>query len=464
MQQAESGVGGTATLSGRAAEAVSSYHAALAADTELARETSEALVRAHHDRRLMMQGRLLCNVLRPRFLDASASNALGLAAAAIAGILERAGEAMLRSGGQLRSIGASDVEQEIWSIDPGYAGLTLTSRLDAFIAAGRIRFIEYNAESPAGIGYCDSLTEVFHRLPAMQRWVAHRGFEPQNARRRLWESLLAAYRQWGGTDTPRIAIVDWQDVPTKRDFELCAEYFRDQGAWVGISDPRALTYRRGQVFLGDDRITLVYRRVLLHELLARASDARALLYAYRDGAVCMVNSPRSKLLHKKTVFALLSEGALGVDLDHGERDLVETVIPWTRRLALGRTTLDGREIDLRQALIDDPERFAVKPVDDYGGKGVVLGWETDPEHWKRLVNNSPESAYIVQERVEVPQEEFPVYRDGSLHLESLSVDTDPLLFRGEMGSILTRMSGSALLNVTAGSGSTTPTFVLEEDG
>jgi uncharacterized circularly permuted ATP-grasp superfamily protein len=455
---------GIASLPGRAAEAATSYHSLLSANPRLAHDTVAALLAEHERRDLMIQGRLLCTVLRPRFLDASVSRTLATASHVIAGILERAGKEILSSASLLDMAGASEAEREIWAVDPGYAGLTLTSRLDAFIVDGQPRFIEYNAESPAGIGYCDSLTEVFESLPAMQAWVAGRRFARHHARRRLYDVLLAAYREWGGKDTPRIAIVDWQDVPTRRDFELCSEHFRERGAWVAITDPRSLEYRGGQAWLGNEPVSLIYRRVLLDELLDRAAEARPLLDAYHDGAVCMVNSPRSKLLHKKTLFAMLSEGTLGIELTSDEEDVVEANVPWTRRLVSGKTKYHGREVGLRELVANERERFTIKPVDDYGGRGVVMGWETDADSWRRIVDNTGDGVYIVQERVEVPREEFPMIRHGSVDLVPLWVDTDPLLFAGEMGCILTRMSGSALLNVTAGSGSTTSTLVFEEDG
>jgi hypothetical protein len=43
----------------------------------------------------------------------------------------------------------------------------------------------------------------------------------------------------------------------------------------------------------------------------------------------------------------------------------------------------------------------------------------------------------------------------------LAVDMDPYLFRGSVGGVLTRLSSSALLNVTAGSGSVVPTYIVE---
>jgi hypothetical protein len=43
----------------------------------------------------------------------------------------------------------------------------------------------------------------------------------------------------------------------------------------------------------------------------------------------------------------------------------------------------------------------------------------------------------------------------------LAVDLDPYLFDGRPGGSMTRLSSSALLNVTAGTGSLVPTYVVE---
>jgi hypothetical protein len=93
---------------------------------------------------------------------------------------------------------------------------------------------------------------------------------------------------------------------------------------------------------------------------------------------------------------------------------------------------------------------------------VVLGWETAPDAWEAALEAGLNHDYIVQERVPVPESAFPVWDDG-LRVLPLWLDTDPLLFRGKLGGILTRVSGSALLNVSAGSGSTAPTFILQDE-
>ena len=443
--------------------ASSTYDALLHSDLELARETHETLMRAEEEHGLIIHERPLCGVLRPRFLSSRRRDRLTALAEALARLLERIGMDILQSSHLLDLIGASDAERAIWAIEPGFQGLTLTSRLDSFMVDDQPRFIEYNAESPAGIAFCDILLDIFNRLPPVRRWRGPDDPQPLVGRDLLLQTLQDAYREWGGRDTPSVAIIDWRDVLTRRDFELAAAHFQAAGIPCVIADPRNLEYRSGRVWHGNQPVTLVYRRVLLHELLEKAAEADGLLRAYADGAVCVVNSPRSKLLHKKPIFALLSDPDLGLELSPEESALIAETIPWTRIVTTGSTTFRGRRVDLPQLLLDQPDRFAIKPFDDYGGRGVVLGWDTDSDVWAEQVERAVSGSYVAQERVDVPRESFPVWQAGRLDDVEFMLDTDPLLFRNRVGSILTRLSGSALLNVTAGSGSTTATFVLPEE-
>ena len=63
----------------------------------------------------------------------------------------------------------------------------------------------------------------------------------------------------------------------------------------------------------------------------------------------------------------------------------------------------------------------------------------------------------------LPSEIFPSYADGQLHLAGRIVDTAPFVFGGaHADGCLTRVSTATLVNVTAGGGSTVPTFVVEK--
>jgi len=109
------------------------------------------------------------------------------------------------------------------------------------------------------------------------------------------------------------------------------------------------------------------------------------------------------------------------------------------------------------------ERLVLKPNDDYGGAGIVLGWEVDGPAWDAAIGKATREPFIVQERIPLPSESFPSWADGGLVYADRIVDTAPFVFGGAYADgCLTRVSTATLVNVTAGGGSTVPTFVVEK--
>ena len=85
---------------------------------------------------------------------------------------------------------------------------------------------EYNAETPAGAGYNDALVASFADLPIMRAFGRRYEAMPLPARHGVLHVLLDAYETWAGRrELPRVAIVDWPEVPTRSEFVLFQEYF-----------------------------------------------------------------------------------------------------------------------------------------------------------------------------------------------------------------------------------------------
>ena len=103
----------------------------------------------------------------------------------------------------------------------------------------------------------------------------------------------------------------------------------------------------------------------------------------------------------------------------------------------------------------------LKPNDDYGGRGIVLGWQVTETEWAAAVQKAKELPYVVQERILLPTEPYPSMVDGRLQITDRMLDTAPYVFYGSfVDGCLTRLATQDLLNVTAGGGSTVPTFVV----
>ena len=427
---------------------LAAYHALLE-DGRLAAASAELLAEGQRERRLMFGERPLCVALRPQMLTRKRFDQAVAAAEGVYSALAALERAVLQDADLRQELGLEDEEERLAMADPGFKSSSPAVRLDSFFA-GQVRFVEYNAESPAGMAYSDNLAAIFAQLPVMKAFRKQFRGRFQPTRRRQLGAMLNAFRQWGKGARPVVAIVDWEGLPTAPEFEMFKTFFEEGGIKTVICDPRALEFRRGRLYAQSVPVNLVYRRVLTSELLRRVDGTSALCDAYVAGAVCVVNSFRAKLLHKKMSLALLSDPLYRRLYTQAQRAAIRRHIPWTRRV---RPEL-AEDISLRR------QKLVLKPNDEYGGKGVVLGWTVGQAEWEDAIEVALRESYVVQEAVEIPRVPFPVVLDGLQYID-LAVDLDPYLFDGRVGGFMTRVSAAALLNVTAGAGSVVPTFVLE---
>jgi uncharacterized circularly permuted ATP-grasp superfamily protein len=210
------------------------------------------------------------------------------------------------------------------------------------------------------------------------------------------------------------------------------------------------------------QIHVIYKRVLLSELVAHGGLDHPVVRAVRDHAVCMVNPFGCKILHKKASLAVLSDETNAHFFTADEQAAIERYIPWTRLLEERNTVYEGKEVDLLPFLVKNKDEFVIKPNDEYGGKGVVLGWEVNSEEWEAALKTALSEPSIVQKRVALPKIPYASWVDGSVEIYDRMIDTNPFIWYGSyVDGCLTRLSTVALLNVTAGGGSTVPTFIVE---
>lgn len=446
-------------------DAIDEYHELL--DVELAAESQDRLDDQLQRRGLYFGNRALCTVLRPRFLSAAQYRFLQRRAAAILSAFNTAYRAAIDDERLLAQFRLADWECTLIQHDPGFRDPSPVSRLDAFFVgeSGGLRFTEYNAETPAGGAYNDVLTETFYGLPIVREFLKRWDLRPLPARHNVLHALLDSYRQWSGTRAlPRIAIVDWAEVPTRNEFVLFQDYFARQGIQCIIADPREMQYTGGRLLAGGGQIDLVYKRVLITELVEREGLDNPVIRAVRDDAVCMVNPLRCKILHKKASLAVLSDERNAKLFTADEREAIDAHIPWTRVVEERMTSVPGAEepLDLLPFIAAHRDQLVLKPNDEYGGKGIVLGWEVTQSEWEQAIRVGLEEPYIVQQRVALPSEPYPSFVDGKVHIVDRMVDTAPYAAYGSyIDGCLSRLSTAALLNVTAGGGSQTPTFVVE---
>jgi uncharacterized circularly permuted ATP-grasp superfamily protein len=210
------------------------------------------------------------------------------------------------------------------------------------------------------------------------------------------------------------------------------------------------------LYADERKIDLVYRRVLINDIVAKPAECHTLVQAYTAKAVCVANNFRCKIPHVKAFFAVLTDERNGGLFSHSERDVIRKHIPWTRVVADVKTAHYGETVDLLAFIRKNREQLVLKPNDEYGGSGVTLGWEMNESAWDSAIAKalSPNGgAWIVQERIPVRREVFPYINDEmQVHERDMLVDFAPYLFQGKLCGFLTRLSATGLANVTSGGG------------
>ncbi len=444
-------------------EAIDTYHGLL--DDQLAADSSEHLYKMQRERHLYFGDRPLCTVLRPYFYFADDWQYMKSETEILLGAFARAHEACLHSAELREQLALEPYEEQLFSLDIGGVVPWTSSRLDSFFTVdGRIlKYVEYNAETPAGMGYEDVLAEAFAELEPMKRFAKQYHVQGMPMLGNLLSALLEAYKEWGGQDKPQIAIVDWREVPTLTEHEICREHFERSGIKAVLADPRALEYRDGKLWAGDFRVDVIYKRVLISELIQHMGIDNPIVRAVRNKAVLMTNSFSAKLMAKKASFAFLSDERNATLFTPEQQRVIAAHIPWTRNVSERKTQYKGQEVDLVPFIAEYRENLVLKPNDEYGGKGVFLGWEATAEQWNEVIKTALNNRYVVQERVNVIYRDFPAAIEGKLNISPRFVDANPYVFYGKtVYGCLTRLSSLALLNVTAGAGSVVPTFVIRK--
>jgi uncharacterized circularly permuted ATP-grasp superfamily protein len=460
---------------GELSEAIDFYHSLL--DDEMGMISQAQLNLQLHHRQLFFGERPLCTVLRPRFITSAQYRLLQDAIRQVMPAFAKTYRAALESPVFRSQFGLAPWEEELIQVDHGYRDPSPLARMDSFFMPGsdlspqmegmqELYFTEYNAETPAANAYNDVLSNVFLGLPVMGAFQRRYEVHPLPGRHHVLHAMLDAYRQWGGKERPRIAILDWREVPTYSEFMLFQDYFASQDFECLIVDPRQIEYRHGQLLVdGIMPVNLIYKRVLISELVMREGLDHPVIQAVRDHAVCMVNPFRCKLLHKKASFAVVSDEANAHLFKADERQAITRYIPWTRWVSERRTTYQGKQIDLLPFLSSNRDQFVLKPNDEYGGKGIVLGWETEQDAWEAALQVALAEPYIVQQRIKIPSEQYPSLVDDRVQIYDRMIDTNPYIWYGDyVSGCLTRLSTVELLNVTAGGGSVVPTFLIQGRG
>jgi len=446
-------------------EAVARYHRILESENHRDLGWAAELQNRMKAHNLTSGNRPISPVLRPHFVSKRQYSNLVRAAESLHSAIDRVETTALTSPQLLARMQMLPAEKMLASVDPGYSFLAVTSLLDTHLNNGTLRFVDYNADTPAGVAFGEALNDAFYDAPPMKEFRRKYSLTKVGGTKYLLAALLKAYKEFGGRPKvrPHIAIVEFRQpfqTAESSEFVLLADFFRREGFETEVVSPEQLEYRNGALRHGDFTIDLVYRRIRVHEFLVRFDLSHPLVRAYRDRSVCVVNSFRSEVAQKKAIFDLLTDDSITASFPAAERKAIKEFIPWTRVVSASQTNYGDQKIDLPEFILKNRERLVLKPNDASSEYHSVSGLETDEAGWERALRQALRTPYVVQEAVQPLLATFPIYQYDSLLYKELRVDVQPHAFLGKVHGCSTWISADAPSGFTTLSG-LAPTYILE---
>jgi len=443
-------------------EAIEHCHAWLKANEARAPEILDGLYQKQTELDIRYRDRPIPTFLRPCFITRQQREKIQRTSQILLDCAERFIELFVKDESVRPAIGLSAEEERLAVVNTRPGRRVQVARPDSFMHGERLKYLEFNSDSPAGVAWTDLHEQVFLGLPQISGLAADRRLGTSSCRDLMLEAFLESWRQFGGSGQPRVAIVDWRDVATSREFYVIKEYFERQGIETIVADPRDMELIGEQLYADGQPVDLVYRRVIIGELLSRRQEKGIsdFLGAFERGLVCVLNPFSSRISGSKAFMAVLSDEKYD-SLFNGEQNRVRAeCVPWTRVLCEGQESCLGQRLDLFEFVRASRNDMVIKPTNGYGGKEVNIGREVDQSSWEDLLHDAARRPgyWTVQEYVDIPEESFPTLESG-LCFEDLKVNLNPYLFAGRYAGSFVRLSKSSVINVTQGGGMV-PVFVL----
>jgi len=382
-------------------------------------------------------------------------------------------------------------------LNPGYSRNLAVARFDAFynFSNDALQFLEINPDIPGGMGDNDMLIKIFDSLPSMQFLRNQFEIRRDTLVDSLYKMLLKKYKEYclnfrkQEERSPHIAVVCARNSDSRLEIDFIIELLKEKGLKVSYADPRDFVYDGKTLNLNGEDVHIVSRRENIRDIFRTESSGKLhsnirnrilnytktaclnnrflnqylkrgyfghtedIIKAYADNNICMINSFFSSICVQKSAFAIIQDKRFRNLFDEEELYVINKYIPWTRILKQCKTFYKNTEINLVPFIRMHRQKFVIKPNMGFGGKGIVIGSEISQTEWEKKINLIMDSGskHVVQEYIDIPTENFPVYENGILKgFSPQYVNINFWGVDGKFAGSFVRASDKKVINVAQG--------------
>ena len=313
--------------------------------------------------------------------------------------------------------------------------------------SGQFFVLEDNLRCPSGVSYVLENREVLKRTLA--NMFHGMNVEPvEDYPERLLDTLLSCAPPH--VEEPKAVLL----TPGIYNSAYFEHTFLAQKMGIELVAGSDLTVQNGKVYMcttrGLQQVDVIYRRIDDDFLDPKYFNpdsvlgVKGIMDVYRAGNVTLANAPGTGVADDKAVYAYVPQ-------------IIKYYLDAEPILSNVPTYLCSDPAQ-RQHVLDDPSKFVIKPVNESGGYGIVMGPQASKSELESVaakIKSNPRN-YIAQPMLNLST--VPTLVDGEL--QPRHVDLRPFILCGKetyvMPGGLTRVAlpeGSMIVNSSQGGGS-----------
>ncbi len=330
--------------------------------------------------------------------------------------------------------------EDLIEIDNGYDINVPIGRFDIFYKDGdNFKFCELNTDGSSAMNEDNTIAKILLDSKALSDFKEKYDLDYFELFDSWVDESIEIFRSYTKDNIkPNVAIVDFTESGTTPEFEEFKNRYMKKGYNCIIADPRDLEYRDGKLYHKDYRIDLVYRRIVTFELIDKAYEISDFIEAYKDRAFCCIGSIRSQVIHNKIFFKILHDEDTLQCLSKEEQEFVKSHIPYTG--------IFGGDEEVFHMVLNDKDKYIMKPMDLNASQGVYAGRDFTQEQWEKKLRESWDQDYLYQEYFVPFSREFIIFEDGRFSVQKFKTLTGLYMYNERIAGVYTRIGQKSIIS------------------
>ncbi|MDR7855186.1 glutathionylspermidine synthase family protein [Tissierella sp.] len=334
----------------------------------------------------------------------------------------------------------SQLLEDLIFVDNGYDINVPIGRFDLFYEdQDNFKFCEFNTDGSSAMNEDNTIGNILLSTEGLKDFGEKYNLSLFELIDKWVDDSISIFKKWNSEiEKPNVAIVDFIESGTSAEFKVFQEAFNKKGYNAIIADPRNLTYKNGNLYFEDYKIDLVYRRIVTFELIEKASEIPDFIEAYKNKAFCCIGSIKSQIVHNKIIFKILHDEDTLEFLSEEERDFIKKHMPITGLFK------DSK--DIYNMVLDNKDKYIMKPLDLNASQGVYAGRDLTQEEWKERLDKDWDTDYLYQEFFEPFKREHILFEDGEIKVDKFKSIVGLFIYKEKFAGIYTRIGKNNIIS------------------